>query len=779
MNFEEEELLHPTKKIKRSIFSITDEIEIEDAYENNLKHVNVSIPKGKLVVFAGISGSGKSSLVFDIIANESNRQWQASYPLFIRNKLPHYERPKVVRIKNLTPSIVVDQKTFGATSRSNVGTAIDVAPLIRLLFSRVGKPSAGPSMAYSFNNPMGMCHDCTGIGERLVLNEESIFDKEKSIKEGGIKFSQFTSGWQSCHYLDNPLLDPNKKLKDFSEEEWEILKYGTKKPIKVNLKSKTGITKLNYEAVIPRFKRLYLSKELNSIRKNLQEEVMALVYQGPCDSCHGTGLNPKALASKINGHNIMDYCNMSIHELLEVLKGIDSTIGVSIVKQINYILEKMVEVGLGYLSLGRKSTTLSGGEIQRIKMVRNLGSSLVNITYIFDEPTSGLHPYDAERIGNLLINLRNNHNNVLVVEHSKQIINMADYVIELGPGAGAHGGQIVYQGSLEDMKKKEKTKTSLALREALKLNEKPLSWSESFIVENAKLHNLKNVTVKFPKGILTAITGVAGSGKSSLCQEFIKKYPDTIFINQKPIGISSRSNPATYIGIMDEIRKEFAKENNVAIGLFSFNSTGGCEMCKGKGTISFDMAFADTVKVICEECNGHRYNKKALTYKYKGKTIEEVMSLTFEEAVSFFEDEGKVRKPIQCLIDVGLGYLTLDQTTSSMSGGEIQRLKLATELNKEGRIYILDEPSTGLHYQDLQRLICLLRKLVKHNNTVIIVEHRLEMIAQTDYIIDIGPNGGSEGGRVIFTGTPQEIIHCKDSKTGKYLKNLTERNTYN
>jgi len=469
---------------------------------------------------------------------------------------------------------------------------------------------------------------------------------------------------------------------------------------------------------------------------------------------------------------------MNIYELLRTLKDIDGAIGKSIVRQINYTLERMIDVGLGYLSLGRKSATLSGGEIQRIKLVRNLGSSLVNITYIFDEPTSGLHPFDAERIGNLLIRLRNNHNNVLVVEHSKQIINLADYIIELGPGAGAHGGEIVFQGDLEDIKKVN-TKTSLALQETLTLNEAPMLWTTSFIVENANLHNLKNVTVEIPKNILTAITGVAGSGKSSLCQEFLKRYPETIFINQKPIGISSRSNPATYIGIMDEIRKEFANENGVSPSLFSFNSTGGCEMCKGRGIIAFDMVYADVVKVKCEECNGHRYNKKALTYKYQGKTIEDVMSLTFEEALIFFDKVQKIKKPIQRLIEVGLGYLTLDQSTSSMSGGEIQRLKLANQLNKQGEIYILDEPSTGLHYKDLQRLLDLLRTLVNQNNTVVIVEHRLEMIAHTDYIIDMGPNGGSEGGQVIFKGTPQEIINCKDSKTGQYLKKLKEKNSYN
>ncbi|OUM68633.1 hypothetical protein PIROE2DRAFT_3624 [Piromyces sp. E2] len=747
-----------------------DNIEIKDAYENNLKHIDITIPKGKLVVFSGVSGSGKSSLVFDTVAVESSRQWQASYPLYLRNKMPHYERPKVESIKNLTPSIVVDQKTFGASSRSSVGTAIDVAPLIRLLFSRVGKPSAGGAMSYSFNHPSGMCQECTGLGESLVLDDEILFDKDLSLKEGAIKFSQFSNGWQTYLFQRNPLLNPTKKLKNYSEKEWKVLKYGSDKPIKIEYISNNNgrVSEVAYEGVIPRFNRLYLKRDITKLRKSLQDEIKSLVCQGPCTACGGTGLNPKALKSKINGYNIMDYTNMSVYDLLNTLKEVKSAVGASISKQIIYILEKMIEVGLGYLSMSRKTDTLSGGEIQRIKMVRNLGSSLTNITYIFDEPTSGLHPFDAERIGKLLINLRNNHNNVLVVEHSKQMFALADYIIELGPEAGTRGGKIVYEGTLENMKRKN-TPTALALQERVELNEEPLPWEETFTIREATLHNLKNITVDIPKGVLTAITGVAGSGKSSLCDVFLKRYPGVISINQKPIGISVRSNPATYTGIMDDIRKEFAKANNVSASLFSFNSKGGCETCKGKGHIVYDMAYADAVKVICEDCHGHRYNRKALSYKYHGKNIEEVLELTIEDSISFFHQD-RIRKPVQCLIDVGLGYLTLGQSTSTMSGGEIQRLKLASELHKEGEVFLLDEPSTGLHIKDIKNLLSLLKKIVRQDNTVIIIDHRLEMIAQADYIIDLGPNGGSEGGEVIFTGTPKELLKCKQSKTGAFLK---------
>ena len=748
-----------------------DNIEIIDTCENNLKHVNITIPKGKLVVFTGVSGSGKSSLVFDTIAVESSRQWQSSYPMFLRNKMPHYERPKIESIKNLTPSIVVDQKSMGLSSRSDVGTATDAAPLIRLLFSRIANPSAGGSMAYSFNHPLGMCPDCTGLGEEFVLNEDDLFDTEKSLNEGAINFSQFSNGWQTYLYQANPLLDADKKLEDFTDKEWEILKYGSDKPIKVEIRSNnTGrVDKVDYEGVIPRFNRLYLKRDISKLRKKLQEEVKSLVHTAPCHACNGTSLNLKALESRINGYNIVDYTNMTVYELKEVLDEITDPVGASITRQINAILEKVIEVGIGYLSLARKTNTLSGGEIQRIKLVRNLQSSLTNITYIFDEPTSGLHPYDAEKIGNLLINLKNNHNNVFVVEHSKQMINLADYMIELGPGAGKNGGEIIYEGELNNIDDLN-TSTINALKETFTINENPIEWNDSFKIENANLNNLKDISVEIPKGVLTAITGVAGSGKSSLCEVFTEKYPDSIMINQKPIGTSVRSNAATYMGIMDEIRKIFAKENKVSKSLFSFNSKGACPACKGTGRIVYDMTFAESVEVICEDCNGNRYNKEALNYTYNGKNIQEVMKFTVEEACDFFDNK-KINNALKSLSDVGLDYLQLGQSTNTMSGGEIQRLKLATNLNKKGEVYILDEPSSGLHNKDLLKLSNLFKKLVDDDNTIIIVEHRLEMIANADWIIDLGPNGGIEGGEVIFTGTPQEILECDKSKTGTYLKN--------
>ena len=748
-----------------------DRIEIIGASENNLKHIDVSIPKGKLVVFAGVSGSGKSSLAFDTIATESSREWQQSYPLFLRNKMPHYDRPKVDEIRNLTPAIIVDQHALGANSRSTVGTAVDVAPLMRLLFSRVGNPSAGGSMAYSFNHPAGMCPDCTGIGERLELIEESMFDPDKTLAEGAILFSQFSAGWQTHLYQNNPLLDPNKKLRDFSDEEWNTLKYGSQEPIRVGIRSNnTGrVDMVDYEGVIPRFTRVYLQRDITKLRQKLQDEIMSHVRRGPCPTCGGSGLNPKALASKINGRNIVDCMDMTVSDLLPFLQTIDDPRGSSLAKQISEYLERMIDVGIGYLSLSRKADTLSGGEAQRIKMVRNLGGYLNNITYVFDEPTAGLHPSDAQRIGKMLCELRDKHNNVLVVEHSKQMLSLADHIIEMGPGAGMNGGRVVFQGSLEKLRNVD-TLTAQAFRHKTEINKNPSAWTEGFEIRDAHCHNLKHIDVTIPKGVLTAVTGVAGSGKSSLMRyDFPERYPGAIVVDQKPIGTSIRSTPATYMGVMDEIRKVFAKENGVSATWFSFNSKGGCPVCKGTGQITYDMAFAEPVVVPCEECGGHRYNQTALSYCYKGKNIENVMELTVEEAYEFFENP-KIRKLLQSMIDVGLEYLTLGQPTSTLSGGEIQRVKLASELHKQGQVFVLDEPSNGLHAKDIDKLLVLLRKLVDEGNTVVMVEHRMELIAQADWVIDMGPNGGSGGGEVIFCGTPQSMLTCEESKTGQCLK---------
>ena len=747
-------------------------IEIFGAAENNLKHINVTIPKEKLVIFAGVSGSGKSSLAFDTIAAESNRQWQASYPMFLRQRLPRYEKPKADAMYNLTPAIVVDQKALGANIRSTVGTAVDVAPLIRLLFSRVGQPSAGGSMAYSLNHPHGMCPECTGLGEKVTLDESKLFDMDKTINEGAIRFSQFSGGsWQEFYYKFNPLYSADKKLKDFTEQEWKAFRIGPDEPLVMDfIRNNTGqVSKLPYEGVVTRFNRLYLNRDISKLRKSVREEAMQFIKKGLCSACGGSGLNPKALASKINGYNIREYNDMQISDLIPVLEAIDHPLGKSIADQILVCLHHMMDVGLGYLSLSRRTDTMSGGESQRLKMVRHLGSSLSNITYIFDEPTAGLHPADAQKIGKLLLALRDNHNTVLVVEHSRQMIELADHIIEMGPQAGAKGGEVVFQGTVEQLKRTD-TLTAACMREKIALNTNPLPWTQSFVLEHVSRNNLKDVSVEIPKGILTAVTGVAGSGKSSLIrQEFAQRYPECIVIDQKPIGTSARSTPATYTGVMDDIRKLFAKKNGVSAQWFSFNSKGACPVCKGKGEILPDVAFADPVAILCEECMGKRYNPTALSYPYQGKNIEEVMSLTIHQALEFFP-QPKIHERLQCMLDVGLGYMTLGQPTSTLSGGEVQRLKLASELHKQGNVYVLDEPTTGLHNQDVIRLLQLLRRIVATGNTVIVVEHRQELLAQADWIIDLGPQGGRKGGEILFTGTPEQLLACPHSLTGQYLR---------
>lgn len=747
-----------------------DRIQIIGAQENNLQRVSLSIPKGQLVVLTGVSGSGKSSLAFDTLAVESRRQWQMSYPLYLRNRMPHYERPKVDSIRNLTPVIVVDQRAAGTGNRSTVGTAVDVAPLIRLLFSRIGQPGAGSSMAYSSHHPLGMCPDCRGLGQRMELDEDSLFDSGRSLREGAIQFSQFSNGWQKYLYLQNPFLDPDKKLKDYSAEEWDILRWGTKEPLK--LKShyfQSGrVFHVDYEGVIPRFRRLYLNRDISKLKKKLQEEIQAHVRRAPCGTCGGTGLNPKALASRIHGRNILDYLSMPVCDLLPVLAEIRTPRGVSLAGQISASLERMVEVGIGYLSLGRPVETLSGGEAQRLKLVRNLGSSLSNITYIFDEPTAGLHPADAKKISRMLLALRDRHNTVLAVEHSRQIISLADHIIELGPLAGACGGRLVYEGDLPGLLAGH-TLTARCLNRKLRLQPSPRSWTEGYRIRHACCHNLKDLDVIIPRGVFTVITGVAGSGKSSLaCGELAEQHPEAVVIDQKPVGTSIRSTPATYTGVMDEIRRLFARENGVGPEWFSFNSKGGCPVCGGKGEIRYEMAFAEPVVVRCEACGGRRYGPEALRYLLRGKNIEEILGLTIEQAMDFFPEE-KIRRPLRSLMEVGLGYLTLGQPTSTLSGGENQRLKLAGALQQENRLYILDEPSTGLHDRDAEQLLSLFRRLVDRCNTVVAVEHRLELIAQADWVIDMGPGGGSEGGRILFSGTPQDLLHCAASQTGKYL----------
>ncbi|WP_278981926.1 excinuclease ABC subunit UvrA [Adlercreutzia equolifaciens] len=753
------------------------DIQIIGASENNLKRIDVAVPKGKLVLFAGVSGSGKSSLAFDTIARESARVWQESYPLYLRTKMPHYERPAVDEMRNLAPAIVVDQKPLGASDRSTVGTATDVAPLVRLLFSRVGVPSAGGSMAYSPNSPTGACPECSGLGEVLELDEDSLFDKDRSLAEGAIAFSQFSVGWQSRLYQDNGVLDPDKPLTDYTSAEWDFLVEGPAgAPPKVEIRSNnTGrVDKVDYEGVIPRFRRLYLNRDIKKLRTSLQEEILSHVRRGACPACGGSGLNPEALKTKVLGMSIVEMMEEPAEDLLGLLSELDDPWGASLARQISSYLRRMCDVGVGYLSLARRTNSISGGEAQRLKMVRHLGSPLSDITYVLDEPTAGLHPADAEKIGRMLEELRDRHNNVLVVEHSRQILERSDQIIEMGPGAGEQGGEIVYQGDVEGLLA-ARTPTARALSTPLAVKCDPLPWHDVLKIRDAHGHNLRHIDVDVPLGVLVAVTGVAGSGKSTIaCLEVPRAYPKAIVIDQRPLGTSVRSTPATYTGAMDEIRKVFAAANGVSPAWFSFNSKGACPVCKGKGNVSYEMAFADPVVVTCEECGGKRYNPTALSYTYQGIDIDGAMRLTVEQAIPLF-DNGRITRVLAPLKDVGLGYLSLGQPTSTLSGGEVQRVKLASELSREGRVYVLDEPSSGLSTSDAEMLLALLRRMVLGGNSVLMVEHRMELIAQADWIIDMGPEGGARGGEVVFAGTPEQLLASKTSKTGEWLRRFQQR----
>ncbi|MDR2951116.1 MAG: excinuclease ABC subunit UvrA [Prevotella sp.] len=746
---------------------------IESARLNNLKNVSLKIPKNEVVVFSGVSGSGKSSIVFDTVAVESQRQLNDTFSSFIRNRLPKYERPDVKSISNLSPAIVIDQKQMGGNIRSTVGTITDIQPLVRLLFSRAGIPSAGTSNRYSFNDPAGMCPHCQGLGKAIALDMDRLFDMDKSLNNGAILFPPFRTGtWHWQKYANSGFFDNDKPLKDYTEEEMNIFLYAKGiKDVKVPITLGKGIPtfqRMDYEGIIDRFNRIYLNRPAGEISDRTISMVSKFVSEGICPVCHGERLNKAALSSRINGYNISDYSNMEISDLIPILTQIDDKLGTPVALSITENLKRIKGVGLGYLSLSRETSTLSGGESQRLKMVKHLGSSLTGMTYIFDEPSVGLHPRDIGLLKDMFVALRDKGNSVLIVEHDKDIISHADTLIDMGPMAGEHGGEVVYQGDVQGLYKAD-TLTAEMMNREIPLKDSvnhPDSWLE---IQNATLHNLKNISVKIPKGVLTCITGVAGSGKSSLISNvFVEQYPEAIEVSQKAIRGSTRSNSATYLGIMDDIRKMFAAKNNVTSGMFSFNSEGACPSCNGRGVITSDMAFMETVTTICETCQGKKYKQEVLKYKLRGKSITDVLSLTITQSLDFFSKERFLPK-LKSLDNVGLGYLTLGQSLDTLSGGELQRVKLANELKKTGNIYVMDEPTTGLHMADITVLMHLLNHLVSNGNTVIVIEHNLDVIKQADWIIDMGPDGGKRGGEILFEGTPKELIKVKNSLTAKYL----------
>ncbi|WP_312337289.1 excinuclease ABC subunit UvrA [Anaerospora hongkongensis] len=742
-------------------------IHVSGARERNLKNINVLIPKKEITVFTGVSGSGKSSLVFDTIAAESQRQLNETYTSFIRHRMPHYGKPDVDTIENLSVAFIINQKRLGSNARSTVGTITDIYSVLRLLYSRIGEPFAGYSDTFSFNNPAGMCQHCEGLGKTEIINLELLLDKNKSLNEGAIRFPTFEpGGWRITRYIHSGFFDNNKKIKDYSAEELEVLLYSDGIKVK-NPTSEWHKTAL-YEGVVPRIERSFLKKE-DGEKVRYGKETERFVVKQSCPHCHGTRLNDKVLSCKVKGKNIAECADMQINELLDFIQSIQAPLSATIIAELVNRLQHMVSIGLGYLNLSRETSSLSGGESQRIKMVSQLGSSLTDLTYIFDEPSIGLHPHDISKINELMKLLRDKGNTVLIVEHDPDMIKIADHIIDMGPGAASHGGEVVYQGTLAGLKTAG-TLTGRYLTYCPELKPDTRSPKGWLSIQNASMHNIKNLSVEIPKGVMTVVTGVAGSGKSTLINGILSRlYPEIIVIDQKGVQASKRSNIATFTNIFEIIRKQFAKINGVNAALFSFNSQGACPGCKGLGVTYTDLAFMDTIVTVCEECHGKRYTAEVLAYLLRGKNIAEVLNMTVTEALAFFQEK-EIVTVLKRLSDVGIPYVSLGQPLSTLSGGELQRIKLASELESSGHIYVLDEPSTGLHMADIKQLILAMNRLVEQNATLIIIEHNLDIICQADWLIDIGPYAGQNGGKIMFAGLPKDIINSQASLTGKHLK---------
>jgi excinuclease UvrABC ATPase subunit len=745
-----------------------DRIEVRGARENNLADISVDLPKRRLTVFTGVSGSGKSSLVFGTIAAESQRLINETYSAFLQSFMPALGRPDVDQLHNLSAAIVVDQERMGANSRSTVGTATDAHTMLRIVFSRVGQPHVGPSTAFSFNQPDGMCPECEGIGKVNSIDLDQLVDKERSLKEGAITVPNFTVDswyWQSMAH--SGFVDPDKKLRDFTEQEWADFLH------KPATKVKYGNINANYEGLVVKVQRLYLSKDKEAVQPHIRAFIDRAVTFSACPLCHGARVNEAALSSRINGLNIAECSAMQISDLAEFIRGVDTPSAAPLLKTLGETLDSLVEIGLGYLSLDRESGTLSGGEAQRVKMVRHLGSALSDVTYVFDEPTVGLHPHDIQRMNELLLRLRDKGNTVLVVEHKPETIEIADHVVDLGPGAGPDGGHVCYSGDVAGLRASG-TLTGRHLDHRVTLRSTFRTPTGTIPIRDASLHNLRNVSVDVPLGVLTVVTGVAGSGKSSLIHGSLSKRDDVTVVDQSAIRGSRRSNPATYTGLLDPIRATFAKANGVKASLFSANSEGACPNCKGIGLVYTDLAMMAGVASVCEKCEGKRYTPEVLRYTLRGKNISEVLAMPVAEAREFFPS-GNARAILNRLADVGLGYLGLGQPLTTLSGGERQRVKLAIHMAEGAGTYILDEPTTGLHLADVDQLLALLDRLVDKGNTVIVIEHHQAVMAHADWIIDLGPGAGHDGGKVVFKGTPAALVTEADSLTAQHLRKYLER----
>jgi len=748
-------------------------IKIRGARENNLKDVSLSIPKRKITIFTGVSGSGKSSIVFDTIAAEARRQLNDTFSTFVRTFLPRYAQPDADAIENLSMAIVVDQKRLGGGSHSTVGTITDISTVLRLLYSRIGQPYVGNYNVFSFNDPQGMCPECNGLGRKIGVDTDAFLDTSKSLNEGAILFPEYAVNSESAKRWiwgwsispQSGLFDMDKKLADYTDEEMDLLLHSKPRKGKIQLGSEA--VNFSFEGIVDKFTQKYITRDVKTMSERTQKAVAPYMIFGPCSLCNGARLSQMALSSKIDGRNIAELSAMEVDELIEVIKAITDPLVAPIVATLTERLQHMIDIGLEYLSLDRETDTLSGGESQRIKMVKHLGSSLVDVMYIFDEPSIGLHPRDVHRLNELLQKLRDKGNTVLVVEHDPDVISIADHIVDVGPHAGSHGGTIVYEGNFAELLHAD-TLTGRHMKQGMPLKDSFRKPTGKLAITNARVNNLQNVTVDIPTGVLTVVTGVAGSGKSSLIhQVFLRQHPDVVVIDQSAVGISTRSNPATYTGIMDDIRKAFATANKVSPSLFSFNSTGACENCQGLGVIYTNLAFLDEVKTPCEVCGGKRFKDEVLTYKLNGKSITDVLAMSVQQALDYFNIKEVVRT-LKAMSDVGLDYLTLGQPLSTLSGGECQRIKLATELHKKGSIYVMDEPTTGLHMSDISHLMTVIHRLVDTGNTAIVIEHNLDVIKNADWIIDMGPEGGNKGGRVIFDSVGEFNSWGKISQKGGY-----------
>lgn len=741
------------------------QIVIQGLRQNNLRNVSLNIPKKKIIVFTGVSGSGKSSIVFDTIAAESQRQMNETYTAFIRGRLPKYRQPKVDFIDNLSASVIIDQSRLGGNARSTVGTISDMYSILRLLYARIGTPHVGSASTFSFNDPSGMCLSCSGIGYVMDIDILSMIDSEKSLNDDMLDLPAYHVGkWYWKQLTESGLFDLDKKWKDYTREEHNLLLYGAYE------RGGTQVHK-KVEGVYHHLKRILIKHDASTQSEASLVKLKKIVVSHVCPDCLGKRLNPTTLSCKVAGYRIDEMCEMEFTKLKEVLLTITDVRGKSMVDALSASLTRMIEIGLPYLSMNRESTTLSGGEAQRLKLVRYMGSSLTDLIYIFDEPSTGMHPRDVYRMSKLLQNLRDKGNTVLVVEHDKDVISIADEIIDVGPQAGRYGGEILFQGSYQELLLAN-TKTGEAMREEIALKEEPREPSSYLPIRNANLHNLKDVSVDVPENVLCVITGVAGSGKSSLFRDvFAKTYEDrVILVDQSVITATNRSNPVTFMGIFDDMRKLIAQVNHTDASLFSFNSKGGCPHCKGKGKIVTELVFMDPVVTTCEVCEGKRYNDEAISYQYHGKNIIEILDMSVDEALSFFAHHKKIYNKVKALHEVGLSYLSLGQPLSTLSGGELQRLKLAKYLEEKGNIYLLDEPTTGLHASDVKQIMKLLDRFVKRGNTVLVIEHNLDVMKLADYIIDIGPDGGTSGGEVVFTGTPKAMIETSNTITAQYLR---------